>query len=175
MSDTESVQSATSNISSHSQNGIEPNYERFKNDMIQFLQNKEGLYQCNRLIDKRAWMMVHNTLYSPKKDYGFTEQPLQKLVEKYEDTFEFKGSGHEKWICLKEFRTPDNPESSKTRPVPKPSRIAIDPSEPLEKIFQELLTFNYRLNGISVNDFMAIKRKLKDIDLSALKTLIAEQ
>jgi len=40
MSDTESVQSATSNISSHSQNGIEPNYEGFKNNMIQFLKGE---------------------------------------------------------------------------------------------------------------------------------------
>lgn len=175
MSDTESVQSATSNISSHSQNGIEPNFEGFKNDMVQFLQNKEGSYQCNRLIEPSAWLEVHKSRYIPKETYGFTVQPLQKLVEKYKETFYFKGSGHYKWICLKEFRIPNNPESSKTRPVPKPRHRAIDPTEHLEKFVQELLLFNHGLNEIPTKDFIVLKHMLQDIDLSALKTLIAEQ
>ena len=170
MSDTESVQSATSNISSHSQNGIEPNYEGFKNNMIQFLKGENGLFQCNRLIHPSAWMKKFGK-YSPNETYGLT---LQKLVEKYKETFYFEGSGHDKKIGLVESRPSINPES-KSHPVSKPSHRAINHPIPKDAFINTLFSLNKELEKMSMKDFMAIKRKLEGYDLSALKTLIAEQ
>ena len=184
MSETASVQSATSNISSHSQNGIEPNYEGFKTDMSQFLTEKEGQFQCNHLIQRSAWKATFMTQYSPKETYGLT---LQQLVTKYPKIFYFEGKGYDKWICLEEFRDENNPHSLKTTPVSNSSHSAttrsghatnpfepvIDPSYTKSCIIQDLSIINSHLSHMSVSDFIAIKAKLQEADLSVLKALLA--
>jgi hypothetical protein len=173
MSDTASVQSTGSRHSSHSHDGIEPNYEGFKNDMIQFLQNKEGLYQCNRLIDPRAWMMVHNTPYSPKKDYGFTELPLQKLVDKYPETFYFEGKRHDKWIRLTKYKEKISPGLSKDNSI----NLASRPASRVPTISADDVSYIVSsLKNLSMAEFMnlALECKKKGLDPSSLK-LLAEQ
>ena len=180
MSETASVQSATSNISSHSQNGTEPNYEGFKTDMSQFLTEKKGQFQCNHLIQRSAWKATFMTQYSPKETYGLT---LQQLVAKYPAIFYFEGKGHDKWICLEEFRNENNQVSLKTRPshsattcsghATNPSEPVIDPFELKEQTFKELLCINANLKKMSVSDYIAIKAKLKQADLSELVALLA--
>ena len=173
MSETASVQSAMSNISSHSQNGTEPNYEGFKTDMISFLDAKEGLYACNRLIAKEAWRHSFGVKFSPKETYGLT---LQQLVTKYPKIFYFEGKGHDKWICLEEIRDENNQVSLKTRPshsATTRSGHATNPSVPKDQSFQELVFINQKLKNMSMGDFMAIKDKLQKADLSVLKALLA--
>lgn len=175
MSETASVQSATSNISSHSQDGNVPNYERFKNDMIQFLKRENGLFQCNCLIHPSAWMKTFGK-YSPNETYGLT---LQQLVAKYPTIFYFEGKGHDKWICLKEFRDENNQVSLKTTSVSNSSHSATtrsghatNPFDTKSCLITDLLCINSNLSHMSVSDFMAIKAKLQEVDLSALKVLL---
>ena len=157
--DTVSVHSTESIHSSHSKDGNADNYKLFKDDMIRFLKCKEGLYQCNRLIAKEAWIHHYGVKYSPFETYGLK---LQQLVEKYSDDFYFEGKGHNKWICLAVFKDAVRPSLSKdnnthlvtaSRPAPRPA-----PREPT----------------ISVDDVAYIISSLENLSMAEFMNLVSE-
>ena len=161
MSDTASVQSTGSRHSSHSHDGNADKSSLFKDDMISFLDTKEGLYACNRLIAKEAWRDSFGVQYSPVETYGLK---LLQLVQKYPETFYFDGKGHTKWICLTKYTERISPYLSKdnstrhasrhaSRPAPRPA-----PREPT----------------ISADDVAYIVSSLDNLSMAEFKNLVSE-
>jgi hypothetical protein len=174
MSDTSSVQSTGSIHSSHSQDGNADKSSRFKDDMISFLESKDGLYACNRLIAKEAWRDSFGVQYSPFETYGLK---LQQLVEKYPETFYFEGKGHHKWICLTKYKeknslalSKDNSIRPASRPAPRPA-----PREPTISA-DDVAYFVSALDNLSMADFMKLASECieRGLDPNSLK-LLAEQ
>ena len=155
MSDTASVQSTGSRHSSHSHDGNADKSSLFKDDMISFLDTKEGLYACNRLIAKEAWRDSFGVQYSPFETYGLK---LQNLVDKYPETFFFDGKGHTKWICLTKYKERISPYLSKdnsTRPAPRPRPAPREPT-------------------ISADDVAYIVSSLDNLSMAEFKNLVSE-
>ena len=153
MSDTASVQSTGSRHSSHSHDGNADKSSLFKDDMISFLDTKEGLYACNRLIAKEAWRDSFGVQYSPVETYGLK---LQNLVDKYPETFYFDGKGHHKWIRLTKYKENNSLDLSKdnsTRPAPRPA-----PRPPT----------------ISADDVAYIVSSLDNLSMAEFKNLVSE-
>lgn len=165
MSDTASVQSTGSRHSSHSHDGNADKSSLFKDDMISFLDTKEGLYACNRLIAKEAWRDSFGVQYSPVETYGLK---LQRLVEKYPETFYFEGKGHDKWICLTEFKerislylSKDNSTRHASRPAPRPA-----PRHASRHASRE--------PAISADDVAYIVSVLDNLSMAEFKNLVSE-
>lgn len=174
MSDTSSVQSTGSIHSSHSQDGNSDKSSLFKDDMISFLDTKEGLYSCKRLVAKEAWRNSFDVQYSPLETYGLK---LLHLVQKYPETFYFEGKGHDKWICLTKYKERISPDLSKvnitrptSRPAPRPS-----PRDPTISA-DDVAYFIASLEKLNMAEFMnlASECKREGLDSNSLK-LLAEQ
>ena len=136
--------------------------------MISFLDTKEGLYACNRLIAKEAWRDFFGVQYSPLETYGLK---LLQLVQKYPETFYFDGKGHTKWICLTKYKEKISPGLSKDnipRSVPAPREPTISADDVAYIVSS--------LKNLSMAEFMnlALECKKKGLDPSSLK-LLAEQ
>lgn len=181
MSDTASVQSTGSIHSSHFQDGTEPDYEGYKDDMVRFLQKREGLYRCNQLIIPNAWKAEFGVKYSPFGTYGLK---LLQLVEKYPETFYFEGKGCHKWICLVDFRDRINPETLKTnitspvptsRPAPRPA-LRPAPLEPTTISVDGVAYFIASLEKLNMAEFMnlASEFKKKGLNPKLLKLLVEQ-